>query len=144
MIDLDARTERALKQLTGNETLLDMLDTEAAAEMLDWGMNLTKRVVGETGVLDDAAADTALAPRLKSLRQAVRSIGNWAVGKYADPASRLDLRQKLEEYFRSILGEDASLPSAAELDGVLSQVEQGNATPHELILRLRQLFQAGG
>jgi hypothetical protein len=58
----------------------------------------------------------------------MRSAGNWAAGQYADPASRVRLREKLLGHFATIFGEDAVLPPAEELDAVLNQVddEQNN------------------
>lgn len=141
MIDLNARSERALKQLTGNETLLDMLDTESATEMLNWGMAMTRRLVNETGTLDDAAADAVLEPRLKAIRQAARSIGNWAGGKYTDPASRIRLRDKLIEYFHTVYGEETLAPSSDALDQVLNQVDDKTNTSQQLVLKLKNLVE---
>ncbi|HMB24575.1 MAG TPA: hypothetical protein VKP08_17145, partial [Anaerolineales bacterium] len=97
MADINARIQRTVEEMLGNESLLQMLETEAATEMLNWGIATAKTIVSKTMDLDDLAAELALVPRLKAIRQSMRSIGNWAAGKYADPASRVQLREKLLE-----------------------------------------------
>ena len=140
MTDFDTRIERVIEEMTGNESLLEMLDTEAATEMLNWGIATSKLIVTKTQHLDDFAADLAILPRLKAVRQSMRSIGNWAVGKYTDPASRVELRDKLLERFRVIFGEHARLPSVERFDELLNQVDDKNNTPYQLILKLKQLL----
>jgi hypothetical protein len=141
MVDISARIQRTVEEIMGNESLLGMLDTEAAAEMLNWGITTARTLVSKTLELDDFAAELAIMPRLKAIRQSMRSIGNWAAGEYADPASRVQLRDKLLERFRAIFGEDARLPSAEKMDAVLNQVEDKTHTPHQLVLKLRQLLE---
>jgi len=141
MADVNTRIQRITEEMMGNEALLEMLETEAATEMLDWGITTAKTLISKTMELDDFAADLAILPRLKAIRQSMRSIGNWAAGKYADPASRVQLREKLIGHLRVIFGEDARLPSAAKMDEALSQVDDRRNTPHQLILKLRQLLE---
>src|SRR5215212_1153649 len=104
--------------------------------MLNWGIATAKSMMTRTSDLDDFTADLALLPRLKAIRQSMRSIGNWAAGKYADPTSRVQLRDKLLAHFRTIFGDDRPLPSPEKMDEVLSQVEDKSHTPHQLILKL--------
>ncbi|HSL30078.1 MAG TPA: hypothetical protein VK900_12830 [Anaerolineales bacterium] len=141
MADLSARMERVIEQLSGNEALVGMLETEAATEMLDWGIATAKSLITRTNELDDFAAELAVLPRLKAIRQSMRAIGNWAAGKYADPASRIELRDKLLRHFRTIFGEEKPLPPPEKVDAVLNQVDDREKTPHELIVRLRQLLE---
>jgi hypothetical protein len=141
MTDFDTRIERVIEEMTGNESLLEMLDTEAATELLNWGIATSKSIVTKTQNLDDFAADLAILPRLKAVRQSMRSIGNWAAGKYADAASRVQLRDKLLENFKVIFGEDSHLPSADKMDAVLNQVDDKTNTPNQLILKLKQLLE---
>jgi len=138
MADFGTRIERVIEEMSGNESLLEMLDTDAATEILNWGIATAKSLVTKTQDLDDFAADLAILPRLKAIRQSMRSIGNWAAGKYADAASRVQLREKLLENFRVIFGGDATLPSADKLDSVLNQVDDKTNTPNQLILNLKQ------
>src|SRR4026208_686383 len=140
MADLNARMERVIEEMAGNEALLEMLETDAAREMLNWGIGIAKSMMSRTREFDDNDVDLAILPRLKAIRQSMRSIGNWAVGKYTDPASRVELRDKLLERFRVIFGENARLPSVERFDELLNQVDDRNNTPYQLILKLKQLL----
>lgn len=144
MAEINSRMERVIAELTGNEALLQMLDTAAATEMLNWGIATAKSIISKTTDLNDLAADLAVLPRLKAIRQSMRSIGNWAAGKYTDPESRLELRQKLLGHFRTIFGERRELPSAKQLDELLSQVDEKKQSPRELIMKLQDLLEQRG
>ena len=128
----------------GNEALLEMLDSDAAAEMLEWGIETAKSLARHAEEPDDVDADPEISTRLKALRQAIRSIGNWAAGKYVNPADRIQLRDKLLEHFKVILGEEARLPSADKMDAMLNQVEDARFTPHQLIRELKRLLEEPG
>ena len=141
MDDLNERLQKIINEISGNEALLQMLETDAATEMLNWGIAMGHLLIKRTEGLDTDAADLAIVPRLKAVRQSMRSIGNWAAGKYVDPESRIQLRDKLLEYFRAIFGEDAVLPTSEALDAVLNQVDDTSNTPHQLILKLKQLME---
>lgn len=140
MTDIGSRIQRAIGELTDNEALLGMLDEAAASEMLNWGIRLSTSIVEQTDGLDDLLADIKLLPRLKAVRGSMRSIGNWAAGKYVEPQSRIQLRDKLLEQFRTILGDEAQLPSAGALDELLNQVDDKSNTPHQLVLKLIQMI----
>ena len=144
MADLNARMERVIEELAGNEALLEMLETDAAREMLHWGIATAKSMISKTRELDDFTAELAILPRLKAIRQSMRSIGNWAAGKYTDPEDRIQLRDKLLGNFRTIFGERRELPSPRQMDEVLSQVDDKSQTPHALILKIRELFEQRG
>lgn len=138
MVEFEARIQQVTEELMGNESLLEMLETEAATEMLNWGIEMATDIVKSTKEMDGAAAEETIQPRLKALRRTMRSAGNWAAGQYTDPESRLQLRDKLLDNFRMILGEDGHLPSPEEMDELLNQVDDTNNTPHQLILKLKQ------
>lgn len=140
MADLHARMERVIEELAGNEALLGMLETDAAQEMLDWGIAAAKSMISRT----EDADDLAILPRLKAIRQSMRSIGNWAAGKYQDPESRLALRDRLLANFRAIFGERGELPTVKQMDEVLSQVDDRSHTPRELILKIRDVLEQRG
>ena len=144
MADIGSRVERIVEEMTGNEALLEMLETEAATEMLNWGIEMATSLVKSSEGLDEAAAEQELPPRLKAVRQTMRSVGNWAAGKYVDPASRVQLRDKLLENFKAIFGEEAPLPSAENMDELLNQVDDTNNPPHQLILKLKQSLDEAG
>src|ERR1044071_4403784 len=144
MTDINSRSDRLIKEISGNEALFDMIDPQAATEMLDWGKAAVIFMVNKTSELDDPSADLILVPGTKAIRQAMRSIGNWVSGKYADPASRIALRDKLLESFGIIFGEEMPLLSAENLDEVLNQVDDQQKTPQQLIISLRRLLEDFG
>jgi hypothetical protein len=129
-----------MDEMAGNEALLEMLDTDAAVEMLEWGKTLVASIVKQTEGMDDFAADLTLLPRLKAVRQTMRTVGNWAAGKYTDPASRVQLREKLLEYFRNIFGEKANLPAPARMDALIQEVDDQGNSPQQLILKLKDML----
>jgi hypothetical protein len=144
MTDTTARAEQAVKEFSGNEALFDMLDTEAAAEMLEWGIASVRATVMRTAELEEAAAEAENGPRLKLIRQSLRSIGNWAAGQYADPGDRLQLRDKLMENLRIIYGDEKPMPSYDEMDRFLDRADDESYTPRQLILGLRALLEGAG
>jgi hypothetical protein len=117
-----------------------MLDEEAAAEMLEWGKSTVTSLVKQTEELDDESAELALDQRFKAVRQFMRSAGNWAAGKYTDPADRLQLRDKLLGYAKVIYEDDSQLPSAEKLDALLNQTSAQPATQKQSVLSLKELF----
>ena len=144
MADIKVRVKRVVEEMLGNEALLEMLETQAATEMLNWGIEMATSLLKKTDDMDEPAANLAILPRLKEVRQSMRSIGNWAAGKYSDAASRIELRDKLLERFRVIFGERAILPSAKELDALLKQADDKNNSPYQLILKLKELLETKG
>ncbi len=140
MADIEARIQRAIEELAGNEALLGMLEIDAAEEMLGWGNAMVASLMKQTEEMDDTAAELTMAPRLKAVRQSMRAVGNWAAGKYTDPESRVQLRDKLLQYFETIWENDAIPPAADELDAVLNEVDDLNNMPLPLILKLKTLF----
>ena len=144
MTDVDSRAETVIKAITGNEALFDMLDTEAANEMLNWGKFAAHSMVNRTSMLDDLSANLVIEPGTKAIRQAMRSIGNWAAGRYTDPAGRTELRDKLLENLKTIFGEGTPPPSAEAMDAVLNQADDPQRTQQQLILGFRQLLEDFG
>ena len=140
MADMEARVQKAIEDITGNESLLEMLDEEAAAEMLEWGKSTVTSLVKQTEGLDDEAAELALDQRLKAVRQFMRSAGNWVAGKYTNPADRLQLREKLLGHAKVIHEDDSHLPSAQELDAVLNQMDVQQNSQKQLVLNIKELF----
>jgi hypothetical protein len=140
MTDIEARVQKAVEEISGNEALLEMLETDSAAEMLEWGKSMVTSLVRETEDMDDETAEAALEPRLKAVRQLIRSTGNWAAGKYTDPEDRAQLRDKLLGNLKTIRGADAPVPSTEELDAVLNSMDAVQTTPQQQILKLKDLL----
>lgn len=144
MTDIQARIERAKKEISGNESLLEMLETDAATEMFNWGLAMAGSIAQETEGMDDSSAELATAPRLKALRQSLRAIGNWAVGKYTDADDRAQLKEKLMEQLQLTLGEKAKHISSDDLKTLLDEVDVSGTTPQKLILKLKALIEKTG
>jgi hypothetical protein len=140
MSKVDDRFRNAVESLTGNESLLEMLEGSAAGDLLSWGIALAKEVVRRTGGMEDEDAAAAMQPRLAAVRQMVRSIGNWAAGQYSDAAQRIQLRERLLEQLKAIFGDEAPLPTPAQIDHVLDQAHAEAFAPHQLIQNLKTLF----
>ena len=133
MADINSRIQRFVGEVTGNESLLEMLEADAAAEMLQWAAATVTGLVKKTEGLDDATAEQTLEPQLKAVRQAMRSGGNWAAGKYADPESRAALQARLTEYRSVIYGERAKiLPDAAQVS-MLAPVDDTGKSPLQVV-----------
>lgn len=144
MADSNTLMERVIEELSGNEALLQMLDTNAASEMLKWGIATARSVIRRTEDRDGFDLELTILPRLKALRQSMRSIGNWAVGKYENAEDRIDLRNRLLGHFRTIFGNRRELPTARQMDDLLQQADDRHLTPHQLILRLQDLLEQRG
>jgi hypothetical protein len=136
--------ERVIEELSGNEALLQMLDTNAASEMLNWGIATARSVIRRTEDRDGFDLELTILPRLKALRQSMRSIGNWAAGKYENAEDRIELRDRLLLHFRTIFGERREMPTARQMDDLLQQADDKHLTPHQLILRLQDLLEQRG
>jgi len=143
MTNLDARIERAKKEISGNESLFEMLEADSVSEIFNWGLSLAAAIAKQTEGLDDPTANEAMAPRLKALRQALRAVGNWAAGKYTDPTTRLQLKGRLLEQFQLILG-DSVLIDSVELNRVIDSVDVPGSSPHPLILTMKALIEKSG
>lgn len=133
MADIKIRVENAKKIVTGNVSMLDMLETAAATELMNWGIDLAGQIAQSTNGMDDAAAEKNMEPRMKALRQFLRGAGNWAAGKY-DTASRPDLKNKMAEHWKLMFGKDAPV----DLGKLLNWVDDAKLTPSQLILKLKE------
>lgn len=140
MADINSRMQKIVGEMTGNEALLEMLDTDAATEMMEWAIATVTALVKETEGMDDATAEQTLAPKLKAVRQAMRSGGNWAAGKYADPESRASLQAKLAEYRSVIFGEPAQILPDTTLVSMLNQVDDKGKTPIQLVKSFKRIM----
>jgi hypothetical protein len=79
-LDDDAIKERAAlaaESLLGNEALTADLDDDAAKVLLAWGEDCAKSIARDPAGLDDAEAETAMAPRLRALRRLMRRVNTW-------------------------------------------------------------------
>jgi len=141
MIDMEKRLRRTFSSLAGNESLADGVDEDAAADMLKWGEALAEQFVRKTSEMEDELAEGFLAPYLRALRMMLRATGQWVTGKYADSSSRIQLRDKILENFRVILGDNGRSPSPEQLDELLNQADDKSQTPAQLISKLRAMLE---
>ncbi len=141
MADINSRIQKFVEEVTGNEALLEMLDTDAAGEMLQWATATVTALVKKTEDMDDATAEQALEPQLKAVRQALRSGGNWAAGKYTDPESRVSLQAKLTEYRSAIFGEPARLLPDTSLASMLNQADDKSKSPLQLVQSFKRMME---
>lgn len=142
MADINSRIQKFVGQTTGNESLLEMLDADAATEMLQWATTTVTALVKKTEGMDDATAEQTLEPQLKAVRQAMRSGGNWAAGKYVDPESRASLQAKLAEYRSVISGEPAkTLPDRALLVSMLTPADDKDKSPLQIVQSFKRLME---
>ena len=79
--------------------------------------------------------------KLKAVRQAMRSGGNWAAGKYADPESRASLQAKLAEYRSVIFGEPAKILPDTALVSMLTQVDDKDKSPLQLVQSFKRIME---
>ena len=133
MTDIKTRMENAKKIVTGNVSMLDMLETESATELMNWGIELAARIAQTTESMDDNAAGQNMEPRMKALRHFLRGVGNWAAGKY-DAATRPDLKNKMTEQWKIML----EVETPANLVKLLNLVDDAKNTPHQLISKLKE------
>jgi hypothetical protein len=129
MTTLSTRLENVRAELTENEALLEMLDTNAATESLEWGIATASSLVERADGLDDETADQELQPSLRAVRQIMHTIGNWSVGKYPDHSSRLESRNMLLESLKLIFIDNAYLPTPEEMDNLLNMVDDTENSP---------------
>jgi hypothetical protein len=141
MADINSRIQKYVGQMTGNEALLEMLEADAATEMQQWVIETVTTLVKKTEGMDDATAEQTLEPQLKAVRQAVRSGGNWAAGKYADAESRATLQAKLAEYRSVISGEPAKLMADTSLVSMLNQVDDKSKSPLQLVQSFKRIME---
>jgi hypothetical protein len=80
--DINRRMNRILVGLSQNETLMEDMDADAASALLDWAGALAREIVSETFELDNEdAADEAMYPRLRALRQMIKQVNRLASGQ---------------------------------------------------------------
>jgi glutathione S-transferase len=93
--------------------------------------------------LGDAAAEEAIALRLKAMRRLMRQVNRWVAGQKAAGA---DLVQppwpKMLEQAAIIYGQDYALPEAGQLEMFLAQNATLLSHPEQLIVSLRQYIES--
>lgn len=130
--DLSDRIQRVIDSFMENESLTDELEDAPARLLLDWAMSCARQIVQGTGNLHEEAADEAMAPRLKTLRQMVRSVSRLA----SSPSPEQDITVELNRFYElagKVYGRSIA-PSVADQKELLAG---DRSEPLELIARLR-------
>jgi hypothetical protein len=96
---VEERIRQAAEQLLGDSSLTGDLDDAEANRLLDWGLDIIRKLCQQTADMDDAQAEAYLAPALKNLRRAIRRI-NKLVGSSADNTSQ-EIAEKLGRILES-------------------------------------------
>lgn len=137
----DALTERmnlAAESLLDNEALTAQLDEPAANALLDWGLACVKLIVQDTADLDEEAAETFIAPKLRATRLLMRSVNQWvARGDGDDRAGESSLNEILEQAAK--IYPNYQPPNKAQQQAFLRQSLPDE--PSEWILNLRRLVE---
>lgn len=89
---LAARDKRVADALRGNDRLTEGLDGDAAAALMDWGLDMGRIVVRDTAGQSDAAAEDILQPRVRAVRRLM-----MAVAQATRPAAEVDPAGWLEQ-----------------------------------------------
>ena len=74
MVDTSERIQRVIEEIAGNEALLEMLETEAAAEMLSWGTEMATSLAKKTEDEEALLAALESSPANDALG---RELGSW-------------------------------------------------------------------
>jgi hypothetical protein len=137
-IDLSERIRRVSESILENESLTGELEDAPAKLLLDWALSCTREIVQGTGGLHDAAAEEAMAPRLKALRQMLRSASRLASSR----SPEVDITAELNRFYElagKVYGRHI-MPSDADQEEMVA----GNfPNPQELIARLRTKIDEG-
>jgi hypothetical protein len=110
--------------MIGNESLVASLDDDAAGELFSWGETAARRMVAETGGLDDVAAEAYLAPRLLALRSMMRALARWAgEAQSLDDESRQALWDRAGEQARVLFGDAFALPPTEDVAQLTAEAD---------------------
>lgn len=139
---LQQRIRRVSESFLDNERLTADLDDPAAQELLDWGLELGRRIVqGTVDFEDDERAQEEMYPRLRAVRRLMRDVNRWVVSEQERDfqASRQALDRIIEQA-QLIYGRGFEPPSGEQRAGFLQAQSEFLGSPPRLIANLRQLF----
>ncbi|MCX7683259.1 MAG: hypothetical protein N2508_15050 [Anaerolineae bacterium] len=138
---LEERIKLAVQSLLENESLTGDLDDEAAQTLLDWGIACVRRIVLDTGGLDDEEAAAVMSPRLRATRRLMRRVNAWLATP--SPDDRTAILFDIAAQAAIIYGTGANRVDEHRLQAMASLQPGGIYTRRELIARLRGLFDPG-
>lgn len=143
--DLDRRAARAAESLLSNESLTSDLDDQVASQLLNWGTAHARRIAHGTADLNEAEAEVALAPRLRALRQWMRSVGQWIVGQSSlEAESQPAALATIIEQFAAVYGAGFTAPDSEQREAFLSQLSATRPGSLQLSAALREFLEGHG
>lgn len=133
---LQARERAAAESILSNESLTDNLDDKTAQALLDWGLALSKMIVGQTSGLDDQTAEEAMYPALKGVRRLMKSLNRWLPDfSVTEAEANQKIFDKIVADIQVIYGQTFTVPSLEEWHQFLT--EQQNVTSDQFVVALR-------
>ncbi len=76
-MDIEKRIRKAVESLLENESLLEGLDNQNAASLLEWGTTCVKNIVKKSeNLADEDEAEETIYPQMRALRQMLKTVTN--------------------------------------------------------------------
>lgn len=132
---LAEREQRVVGGLVGNRQVTEGLNDAEARELLAWGVDVARAIVGDTAGLDDAAAEDVLQRRVRATRRLMMSVGK-AVNEPDAADEHLDAATQQAAV---ALGDRFASPPEADLLAFRRRWRAQQGRPLEQIASLRQL-----
>ncbi len=132
---LAERERRVVSGLVGNRQVTEGLEESAARELLAWGVDVVRAIVGDTAGLDDAAAEDVLQPRVRATRRLMMSVGK----ALNEPDAADEHLEAATQQAAVALGERFAPPPQAELLAFRRRWRAQQDRPTEQIAGLRRL-----
>jgi hypothetical protein len=107
-MDLEQRLRRTFSRMAASESVADVLDKHAAADLIKWGEGIAGQFVLKTMAMDDVTANEYLAPYFSALQKMMRAIGHWVVE--TDPVPRFEWWNRIEQNGKTLYGDRFMLP----------------------------------
>jgi hypothetical protein len=126
-MDLEQRLRRTFSRMAASESVADVLDQHAAADILKWGEGVAGQFVLKTMAMDDAAASEFLAPYSTALHKMMRAIGHWVIE--TDPLICSEWWHLIEQNGRTLYGDRFILPG---METVLSELPADADLQHKV------------
>lgn len=88
-MNIEKRNRKAVESLLENESLLEGLDNQNAASLLEWGTTCVKNIVKKSeNLADEEEAEETIYPQMRALRQMLKTVTNLYT-------SKLDMTQEV-------------------------------------------------
>ena len=143
MEELKQRLKRAAENILGNESLTASLSDAAAQRLVQWGVQYAEQAAYLCAGLDDAQAEQAVALRLASVRQLMRTVNHWVANwDSLEPERPAAILDQIVSHAQTIRGEDYTPPSTEQRTLFLSRLGISGDTP-QFIDDLRSLLEGG-